>query len=71
LASLRILALPSLFCLAALAVSLRYVRLALRRERQGERDPLGPSEDVASALERAQAMKISTEAEALAYVGGR
>jgi len=69
---LRFILLPALVSLTALAVSWRYVYRVLRsRSREAERDPLGPSDDVVMALGRTQAMKVSTEAEALAYAGGR
>lgn len=57
--------------LAALAVGSRYARHASpifdRYSRWIDRDPVGPSEDVVLALGRTTSMKISTEAEALAY----
>ena len=72
LLSFRFLIVPALVSLAALAVNWRYVYRALRpHSRETERDPVGPSADVILALGRTQTMKVSTEAEALAYVGGR
>jgi hypothetical protein len=70
--SFRFIVVPALVSLAALAVTWRLVYRALRaRSREAERDPLGPSEDVTLALGRTQEMRVSTEAEALAYAGGR
>jgi hypothetical protein len=69
---IRIVAVPLLAGCAALAAGWLYARRAPRPtetwSRLADRDPLGPSEAVVSALSRTSSMKISTEAEALSSV---